>query len=173
MNQYLPRVNEKLSFARILLKVFTTLEDKNDADIWHQRQAYIESIVVHLMQAYRLYLYEIADNYQISTLQSIDNEKALYDLLKQQNKESAETNELLELEKSAGSWLNRLCLCYQSVISISPSYNKISAERENSLIQSVSLEDNEPDGSNLKSVQEYYQAMLELIERGRETMVEY
>ncbi|MFA7553614.1 MAG: DUF6586 family protein [Spongiibacteraceae bacterium] len=121
-NDQRPVVNQRLYFCRLHLQ---WLSEQLQQQILPQgllNQCLGESVLLHLVMAYRAYLVEIAAAYSIDTA-PITDVQALIAKLEANGKESAEAKELLQLTLP-GQWLSDLLEKYQAIGPVSVAINK-------------------------------------------------
>lgn len=107
-----PLVNQRLYYARLHRDWLQEKLDEQQHPKAIVEQALGESLVMHLVMAYRVYLQEVAEAYQLDT----DAERAqqLSEQMTIQGISSAECEELCALE-SGQEWLARLLKLYKGI----------------------------------------------------------
>jgi len=107
---YATKVNQKLAFARILK---AQLLAENPQTLLYE--ASLEAVCFHLYSAFRLYLGEIAAQYNLpsGSHQSISDLQAAFAA---EGRQSPEANELAELEARKNSWLRQLQASYRALL---------------------------------------------------------
>ena len=166
MNIYLSSVNQKRLFARLLL------DQAAAADQRHLRQALVQGAVDQLWQATRFYLGEVAATYQYPDPERADSPQALVDRLAEMNKTPAEASEILTLSGDSHSWLNRLEACYRGqrkVVTDAPR----SGDGENLVSVVAMTDDREWSLAGVEEVSAWLEAFSEMVERHRDSMVEW
>jgi len=111
-NPQRPLVNQRLYFCRLHLKWMEQALEAGEITRHIVEQSFSESVLFHLVMAYRVYLAEIATAYG-SACDHLDDVTALQQLLAQQQLESAEASEIAELQESG--WLQHLLFAYESI----------------------------------------------------------
>ena len=170
---YLSAVNQKLLFAKKLIKLI----DTNSAAIQdrHLRVATAQSITLHLGQAWSWHLQDVATNYKVkdpSIVNSVDDlEKSLLD----EGKQPAESTELKQLFYTTDTWANNMLYAYSQLSSL-PVIRK--AEMDSDRLPMLSLDD--ASDSQRKAVDwdlteaiSWSRQMNELVERHRDMMIEF
>ena len=170
---YLSAVNQKLLFAKKLIKLI----DTNSAAIQdrHLRVATAQSITLHLGQAWSWHLQDVATNYKVkdpSLVNSVDDlEKSLLD----EGKQPAESTELKQLFYTTDTWANNMLYAYSQLSSL-PVIRK--AEMDSDRLPMLSLDD--VSDSQRKAVDwdlieaiSWSKQMNELVERHRDMMIEF
>ena len=170
---YLSAVNQKLLFAKKLIKLIDTnsaaLQDR------HLRVATAQSITLHLGQAWSWHLQDVATNYKVkdpSIVNSVDDlEKSLLD----EGKQPAESTELKQLFYTTDTWANNMLYAYSQLSSL-PVIRK--AEMDSDRLPMLSLDD--ASDSQRKAVDwdlteaiSWSRQMNELVERHRDMMIEF
>jgi hypothetical protein len=112
-NQQRALVNQRLYFCRLHLSWMQQALEQADVPAHVIEQSLAESVIFHLVTAYRLYLAEVATAYSCPC-ESLDNTQALMDLLALQQRESAEAREMQQLEQ--GGWLQELITAFHAIL---------------------------------------------------------
>lgn len=161
-------VNQKLAYCRAMMKLVQSEPVPKRADDRLRRQALLDAGAFHLLCAYRHYLRELAENHAVPDTSGILSEQDLLQALDRQGKTSFEARELQALSDDAESWLAGLRNSYQSFWQ-PPSGS--SPQR----IDVVDLDS--PAGTarqvSRESLEAWYRAFNDLVERQRETSAEY
>ena len=105
-------VNQRLYFCRLHLKWMQEALEKKDIPGNVVEQSLAESVLFHLVQAYRLYLAEIATAYN-SPCETLNSISELNELLSKQQQASAEAHEIAQQE--ASGWLATLLSAYEAI----------------------------------------------------------
>ena len=170
---YLSAVNQKLLFAKKLIKLIDTnsaaMQDR------HLRVATAQSITLHLGQAWSWHLQDVATNYKVkdpSIVNSVDDlEKSLLD----EGKQPAESTELKQLFYTTDTWANNMLYAYIQLSSL-PVIRK--AEMDSDRLPMLSLDDASDSQRkavdwNLTEAISWSEQMNELVERHRDMMIEF
>ena len=164
MNEtYATKVNQKLAFTRIL-KV--QLSAENTPILLHE--ASLEAMCFHLYSAFRLYLGEIAAQYNLpsGSHQSISDLQAAFAA---EGRQSPEVNELAELEARNNSWLQQLQVSYQTIL---VDVGKNSAPSVASGLGSIVALELDSAALTSMGLDQWQLHFLELVTRQRESMLE-
>lgn len=168
-NSFRDLVNQKLHFARLQL-AFVVSQCSNETLSGKKNQDLVcalrEGVVLHLNNAYSLYLKEIAENYQCPT-EEVSNITGLRTTLAKLNKFPGEIQELENLERDAESWLARISKVGQMS-------NLLPAEspRANLSTTSITLKAVDQPGLNTDQIDRWMASFVELLDRQRGLMVE-
>lgn len=168
---HLSLVNQKLAYAGRLLGL---AEQPGRSAL--EVQALLASAVMQQALAYRFYLRELGEIYQLKLLASIFNATQLQEALVQANRSPAEAEELVQLEGNTSSWLAQL-LALNRAQEASPAPQATpKAFVGDGLINLVNISaEQEPDAAPLACEQlvEYLTAFRQLVLRQRQTSAEY
>lgn len=165
-------VNQKFAYAKATLGLLTTTGDMGRLP----QQALIDACVFHLVSAYRFYLRELAENYRVKNLASIDNIQQLINALAAIDKTPSEATELVTLEAAAGSWLAQLLVYFDSLQQSPAVVKEPKAFASDLLIPVVNISDTPSAPSAAPTAEGLREAMdnfRQLIQRQRETSAEY
>lgn len=173
---HLSLVNQKLAFASsIVVTLNTTPSSTTSAQKLHW-QALGDAVVFHLSTALHFYLRELAENYRLKNLTSINSVQDLISALSDADKASSESSELLELIQSNDSWLSQLTR-YHEHISKSPQQpkEKKAFEQENLIvaIELTEVESELPIQLNPNLLASWLESFRALVMRQRDTSAEY
>src|SRR5690606_30326307 len=157
-------VNQKLTHARLLL---TALERAEGATA----PALAEAVVGHLVCAYRHYLRELAENYQVRLPGSIHSEASLSAALAMMDKHPSEAQELADLRTLPSSWVSEMHLTYERLWAY-PAQSVASRESAG-LIPLVPLEDLDVAPLSSGQLREWYEKFQDMLQRHRETSAEW
>lgn len=167
MSTYISAVNQKLLFARQLLRLVGTTRA---AVSTHQTTAIAQSIVVQLHQAWLWHCCNIAESYKLKEPQSVTDGNALVVLLAEQGKCPGEATELQTLENEPHSWLSELLNAHGHIYRL-PVVRK--AEMDVDRLPIIALDAPTNIEWSLERVELWLQNLQELVERQREMMVEF
>lgn len=165
MNSYLSSVNQKHLFSTLLVDQARASEQR------HLTQALLQGAVDHLHQAVAFYFCEVAETYQCPKAAQADSPEALSALLADMGKTPAEVSEILGLGRDPDSWFSAVENAYRALHSLPPS---VAARSGEELISTVALTEAR-DWSFLEvgQVQAWLTAFADMVERHRESMIEY
>ncbi|MBQ0797823.1 MAG: hypothetical protein KBT63_00965 [Porticoccaceae bacterium] len=180
-NPYRDRVNQKLYFARLLLTLGVDRgiipDDGRNQESAQNRsleQALFEGAVLHLGCAYRLYLQEVAENYQCSS-ESVVDIATLSAALARINKTPGEVQELVNLRADVGSWLGQLLAVLegQNLLQAKPpAVQQLSTSDSGASIAAITLIEELLPELNAERIMAWHGAFADLVERQRELMTE-
>lgn len=180
-NPYRDRVNQKLHFARLLLTrgveggVDRGIDEKQkSAQDRSLEQALFGGAVLHLGCAYRLYLQEVAENYQCSPEGVVDI-ATLSAALARINKTPGEVQELVNLRADVGSWLGQLLAVSegQNLLQAKPpAVQQLSTSASGASIAAITLIEELLPELNAERIMAWHGAFADLVERQRELMTE-
>ena len=125
-----------------------------------------ESAIFHLIKTYQAYLAEIAAAYTVPQT-NIGNAVELLELLQAEGRNSAEAQELYELEL-ADSWLSELQHQYNGIGPV----DRVSISPQNSQIMAFSSASNSST-LDLQKIKQYWQQLTTIIENQRERLEEW
>lgn len=174
-NSVSSRVNQKIVFARGLLQVAKAIEGV-DVRAKLQRQAGLEAVCFHLYSAYLIYLNEVAEGYKVVLSTSATSSLALVEALKAAGKVAPEAEELKTLEQAANSWLDQLQRCFQAALkgTVEQGGQAGSPPDVANQISAVDLSARGDDNRiTPERAAEWLDRLTELVDRHRQTMVEY
>ena len=165
ISAYFSAVNQKLLFARRLLSVGETVDDR------YLHSAIAQSVVFQLQQALRWHLCDIAATYQLKEPEAATSVVGLLSLLHAADKAPAEASELKSLEADANSWLAELQRAGRELVQL-PELRKVVMDVDR---LPVLVADGKPPAIDwtLENVGGWLQALAELIDRQRDMMVEF
>ncbi len=167
MSTYISAVNQKLLFARQLLRLVGT----NRALVsTHQATAVAQSMIVQLHQAWLWHCCNIAESYKLKEPQSVTDGNALVALLAEQGKCPGEATELQTLENDPRSWLSELLNAHHHIYRL-PVLRK--AEMDVDRLPIIALDAPANIDWSLEHAELWLQNLQELVERQREMMVEF
>lgn len=167
-------VNQKLAYARALLALVPAQEAHDDSTSALQRKALLDATVSHLICAYQLYLRELADNFQVKLSASIKTERDLVSALDELGKTPSESTELLQLRADEDSWLACLHRSHEQQWNLPIAAPQIGRSMEENLIGIIPIDaKSEAIEASLPHVTAWNKALVALIQRQRETSVEY
>lgn len=161
-----PLVNQRLYFCRLHLQWLEAQLSEQQLPRQLLERSLGESILLHLVLAYRAYLSEIAEAYAVKE-QSFLNADELIAALAVAGFESAEAKELSLLE-SADRWLGRLLMQFSGISRLDMS---VKQNRSASVITSVE-QHQEQDFSYLY-LSDYFLYLSDLIENQRSRLEEW
>jgi Family of unknown function (DUF6586) len=164
-NPYQQRVNRQLMLARQHLEI----EVSTDNASGRMRQAGLfESVLFHLYRAYLEMLRELADNYQLSYPDRITTIEQLVEAMNAAGKTSAETEELLDLQRQG--FIADLLACWKHLFAGPAGEESEQKLRPVGLISTRQLQNWDLDKARLV---QWLQSMTEISDRHRDIMVEY
>ena len=177
MNPYLSAVNQKLFFCNLLLKQdkLASQESRKEKQSGHLEIALCQSALYQLEVGYRHYLREIAATYQFKAPEILSTAKELASALSSINKHPAEAQEILGLLEQNNSWLSTLLGSHQQLSTLSPQVK--SSEQTDTLFDSqiAVVEVKQLDECvelSHKTLTNWHQSFVEMVNRHRELMVE-
>ena len=165
-NHQRPLVNQRLYFCRLHLD---WLGEQLRQQVLAKKlveQALGESIIHHLVLAYRAYLEEIAVAYNL-TPAPFNSAGELIDALADEQQASAEAQEWLLLEEAKSSWLSALRRLH-SAQSVAPA---VASRRSSEAIVYTELDP--AQSVDLPLLEGFYQALHDLISRQRNQLEEW
>lgn len=168
MSSYLSMINQKLLFARLLVK-----ELDQGGENPHRQKALVESVVFQLRLAYHFHLQEIAANYQCRQPALVADIAALSQQLTDINKWPSEAQEMQSLLDTRSSWLAGLLRGYSNCFEAGEAQSRQDSAPSTESISLRQLPDT-PESTELEPdrVVLWLQALAEMIERHREGMFE-
>lgn len=167
-------VNQKLAYARALLKQASEISVPADSGVRLQLQATLDAVVFHLACGFTHYLREVAENYQVKDVEAVHDCSSLQAALAAIDKEPAEAAELSFLYQDTASWVGQMHSYYKSLWSRAPSGEQKRSQDNDSLIPVKIIEVS--DGVrevDLDTVRAWERSFTTLISRQRETSSEY
>lgn len=169
-------VNQKLAYARVLLKMLPVTATANPSERL-RHQALLDSTVFQLACGYQHYLRELADNYRVKNLAAIYTETDLLEALGKLEKVPSEATELQLLRRQPDSWLAQLHKHYESLWlpPVSEPEPPSALPHHEELIHVVALDSTGPavDRGTYAKVAEWERSFTSLVARQRETSCEY
>lgn len=166
------RVNQKLSFVRVLLRLAT--EDDSESRL-HQ-DALLTSALMQFGMAFHFYIREVADRAHVKTAHLLNNFDELESALLQNQQYSAEVAEIKNLLEQPHSWLGQLRLCLdESKQSPAKPKEKKAFRPDENLIEIVEISTAENESPLVLSsaiLRAWLANFDELIQRHRETGAE-
>ena len=143
MNPYVPVVNQKISFCKMLLNegIKKNRFSKKKAAVQIQA-ALFQSAIYHLESAYIFYLKEIGHTYRCKDIESINSLKKLQSALININKIATEHDELELLLKDEQSWLSLLLAEYKKLTLPLSLITKKNNDHSLTLLEVKQLDDN-------------------------------
>jgi hypothetical protein len=169
---YLQLVNQKLAYARALLRALQPLGLPATAAQRLEQQSLIDAISFHLACAYRHYLRELAQNYGIKQAEGISTEAHLKTALAGQDKTAAEVLELQVLRQQPDSWMSLMHEHYESCWTLPSEPTQEVAVPESELIRVYDL-DSRPEAVDYSLLIRWHDEFVALTGRQRETSAEY
>lgn len=166
MSTYISAVNQKLLFARQLLRMLNATGSTSS----HEIAATAQSVAVQLHQAWLWHCRNIAEGYKLQDLQSVTDGDSLVAQLAKQGKCPGEATELQALQQDPGSWLSELLLAYQNIYRL-PVVRK--AEMDVDRLPMIALDGPVVVEWSVERAQLWLQSLQELIDRQREMMIEF
>ncbi len=166
MSTYISAVNQKLLFARQLLRMLNATGSTSS----HEIAATAQSVAVQLHQAWLWHCRNIAEGYKLQDLQSVTDGDSLVAQLAKQGKCPGEATELQALQQDPGSWLSELLLAYQNIYLL-PVVRK--AEMDVDRLPMIALDGPVVVEWSVERAQLWLQSLQELIDRQREMMIEF
>ena len=166
VNVQRPIVNQRLYYCRLHLQWLAEQLDLQLIPKSLLLQSLGESVIYHLVLAYRAYLSEIATAYALPA-SSLDSAAELVMALAAKNSESAEAAELQLLEISP-CWLTDLLACFQSPSVVHGAKTKLGTATMISLTEIDSSQD-----LSLNKFEYYLKQLNELISEQRTRLEEW
>ena len=167
-NAQRPIVNQRLYFCRLHLDWLSQELAREDLPQSVLEQSLGESLLFHLMMAYRAYLQEIAVAYS-TPVHDVHNAQQLLTRLESNGYTSAEASELKGLEE-AESWLAELFQRYRSVGSLQRAAAVI---RPQSLAREQHCTEGTTGPLTNTECQGYFQALTAVIDNQRSRLEEW
>jgi len=160
---YATKVNQKLAFARLLK---AQLLAENPQTLLYE--ASLEAMCFHLYSAFRLYLGEIAAQYNLSggSHQSVSDLQAAFAA---EGRQSPEANELAQLEASKNSWLRQLQASYRAMLADVGKTTAPSLASDPGFIMVLELDSS---ALSIVTLDQWQLHFVELVARQRESMLE-
>lgn len=174
-NSSLSLVNQKLAYARALIKQASPLSDTTTTSERLQLRALLDASVFHLMCGIHHYLREIAENYRVKNVGTIEDTAGLLAALAAIDKEPSEATELSFLLQDSSSWLSQMQNYYArlgSFVEVEVKTQVKGVDENLIAVREIPAADvaQEPDWN---MVNEWEGAFTQLIARQRETSAEY
>lgn len=170
-NFYSSVVNAKLAYARALLR----LGGGPGATDPMVRTALVEGALLHLHGAWLAFLREIAVNYQLREVDVVVSAHALCNALGTSGTVPSEASELRDLEAEPGSWVTQLLQITQEVgggARPGATGGASAASRAEGVI-AATADASATTTLSSSTVRALLVALVDLIERQRNTMLEY
>ncbi|OMH38725.1 DUF6586 family protein [Motiliproteus sp. MSK22-1] len=175
---YVTRTNQKLGFCRLHLEQLKIAESSSDWNKHALIESFNESVLFYLAGAYGAFLGEIADIYRLDPQevdpQSADALNSLLTRLSNQGIEAPEVNEIAQL-LDGETWLAALLRAYQACWRAeSRRVRQPSELASQSEIHVVQVNPDYADEPQVISqLEQWLNALSELVERHRESMKEW
>lgn len=166
---YLAAVNQKLLFAKRLIKLTETGTEVRDK---HFSKALAQSVVLQLYHAWAWHLQDVASNYKVQDPSAVNSIEQLVQLLKADGKAPAEATELHNLALSKDSWLYHLLAAYQQLFLL-PEIRKAEMDIDRLPLLSLDASDSGIVDWGILEAVDWTQKMIELVDRQREMMIEF
>jgi Family of unknown function (DUF6586) len=161
---HLPAVNEKRIYAQLLCQQAINADDR------HLKRALLQGAVLHLHRAFIFYLAEVAETYQCPSAEAILTPSGLLSKLAESGKSPAEAQELEALAGTTGSWL---FLLLASTDQIAQPTQPTKQLVQDDLIATRNQRDDIAVELSEERVEHWIEAFNTMIERHRQTMVEF
>lgn len=161
-------VNQRLYFCKLHLQWLEEQLLSEQVAKSVLEQALGESIVSHLVLAYRCYLSELAYAYSVN-ITGLKSAKALNDALAEQRYVSAEANELLAKE-SSDQWLGELISRYNGLGEVQ-GQAEYTQKRGSTLIAALHVDEFSP--YSFDALQGYFTQLSDIIENQRSRLEEW
>ena len=165
------RTNQKIYFAGLTLESWSKAESARTMNVQAVVQSGREASLFHLYGAVLGLCHEIAGYYGLSDA-SAPRVEAFLNSTVLEAAPSPELAELVELAQPADTWLAQLLAAYQALFQPLRAPKKIKIDPTLALIESVSLEAEEPQLSAAQ-LEEWRQNLKLLALRFRESLTEY
>jgi Family of unknown function (DUF6586) len=166
VNAYLPAVNQKLYFSKLLLE---QLQPDHNCTA-QLEEALRESVLYQLFCAYHHYLREVATTYQFKSPESIVIVDDLISCLASINKCPGEAQEMCNLEGDPDSWLCQMLSAYGQ---LSQPLQPKAKTAESSPIAVTQLDQqNDTVTFGEKQLRRWYEHFEEMVNRHRSLMIE-
>lgn len=167
-------VNQKLAYARALLALVQGQGTNEKAADALQRKALLDATVSHLVCGYQHYLRELAEGLRVKSSGSVKAERDLVGALTEIGKTSSEADELLALRIKDDSWLANLYRSYEQQWAMTAKPSASRAATDENLIGAVAIDQSlETTEASVTNVMLWYNALVDVIQRQRETCAEY
>lgn len=174
-NASLSLVNQKLAYARVLLKQASTSGLAATSMGRLQLQATLDAAVFHLVCGFDHYLREVAENYQVKDVEAIHDCSGLLSALAAIDKEPSEALELALLSQDPASWVGQMEHYYKSLwFTARPRKDNRAPQVDSDLIPVKAIPAiDDPREVDLDAVHAWERSFAALIARQRETSSEY
>ncbi len=173
---HLSLVNQKLAYARAIIRNLEAPTPELNAAQRLNRQALGDAVVFHLIVALHFYVRELAEHQSINNLSAINSTQDLLTVLQQADRVSSESIELHTLSQTPDSWLYQL-LGYHDQLLQSPEKpkEKKSFGQENliALVELTEPSDRAPFELCADHLNSWFNDFRDLITRQRETSAEF
>ncbi|WP_111641937.1 DUF6586 family protein [Marinimicrobium alkaliphilum] len=174
--KYLQAVNQKLAFARAVLKMLEAQSEPVNASERLRCQALEGAVLFHAMCGYRHYLRELAENYGVRDPEPIATENDLQAALSAIGKMPNEASELSLMRSEPNSWVSRMRIayddCWRLPAEVSATEPVQGEDIAPGLIQVAHIEEPAP-AVNAEQLKRWLEAFQAMVERHRETSAEY
>lgn len=173
---HLSLVNQKLAFAGFTITLLNGSLDRQKSGQKLEFQALCDAAVFHMMMALHFYLRELAEHHQIKNSSAIHSIQDLSTALRQLDKVSSVSSEILTLSELDGSWLNQLIQYFDQLSKSPEKLKEKKAFGQEHLIEIVEL--TEVDGQRPIDLTPelltlWFESFRALVIRQRETNAEY
>lgn len=166
----LSKANQKLYFAALHLAAIKAAE--KDESVMNQKaliQANLESAVLHLVAAYRGFIWEICLPHDVSPSGQMSLLEVTQ-LAEREGKQIQELNHFLQLEKQSDSWLSQLFVAYDRLMSLDPdTHSRVESPASLNAIAVRKVEESETP----EKIFEWHNALKSEIESFRTTLSEW
>lgn len=173
---HLSLVNQKLAYARAIIRKLEDPTSELNAAQRLNRQALGDAVVFHMIVALHFYVRELAEHQSIKNLAAINSTQDLLTSLQQADRVSSESIELHTLSQTPDSWLYQL-LGYHDQILKSPEKpkEKKSFGQENliALVELTDPSDRAPFELSTSRLSSWLNGFRDVITRQRETSAEF
>lgn len=171
---YVARTNQKLAFARLHLDALVQAQGSTGWSKHALIESYHESVLFHLRGALHAFVREVGEHYRLACDQ-IDDIAGLQAQLERTGQESPELNELQQLSSQAGGWMQKLQHAYDACWQASDVRGRLpEAEQSLSEIHVVQINpDHSEDADLLSECQHWFNTLRALVERLRNSMLEW
>ena len=166
----LSNANQKCYFARFYLEAIENTS--KDATVLNRKAllaAHQESCLFHLVSGYYSFVWEVANTYdeEFSAGMSVSQ---LLESAADKDKSLPELERLLGLEKSSGSWLNRMLSLWHKVTTLDPA--AASAAKESANLNAIEVRVI-TEFDEFTQLDDWYDNLTGLIEEIRSLLVEW
>lgn len=170
---HLSLVNQKLAYASSTIRAVNELQHEPENQQAFQQKAFLDAATFHLMMGLHFYLRELAERYHVRNFAAITS---IYDLdtaLRQIDRVSSESSELLALVQQESSWLNQLVDHYGSLTKSPAKPKEKKAFGTENLIEITEIDALPLLQLTPDLLTSWLESFRELISRQRETSTEY